>query len=68
LKKNELLPAYRARLRIPGEGEKDSGANVKTIPGRWRKRFRAEGEQRFRREGERFSPEPGMAFAFPGMF
>jgi hypothetical protein len=29
--------------------------------------FRAEGEKRFRREGERFSPEPGMAFALPGI-
>jgi hypothetical protein len=25
--------ACRSRVRIPGEGEKDSGVNVKTIPG-----------------------------------
>jgi dihydroxy-acid dehydratase len=32
-------------LRIPGQGEKDSGVNAKTIPGRWRTGFRADREQ-----------------------
>jgi hypothetical protein len=27
------IPADLRPLRIPGEGEKDSGVNVKTIPG-----------------------------------
>jgi len=42
--------------------------NANSVPGRRRTGFRAEGEQWFRREGEQFSPEPGMAFAIPGMF
>jgi len=41
-------------LWIPGEGECDSGVNVKSVPEWRRTRFRAEGEQWFRREGERF--------------
>jgi hypothetical protein len=32
-------------VRIPGQGEKDSGVNAKTIPGRWRTGFRADREQ-----------------------
>jgi hypothetical protein len=36
---------YRVWLRIPGQGEKDSGVNAKTIPGRWRTGFRADREQ-----------------------
>jgi hypothetical protein len=32
-------------MRIPGQGEKDSGVNAKTIPGRWRTGFRADREQ-----------------------
>jgi hypothetical protein len=29
----DLLAEVQDRLRIPGQGERDSGANVKTIPG-----------------------------------
>jgi prophage maintenance system killer protein len=33
------------RVRIPGQGEEDSGMNAKSVPERRQTRFRAEGEQ-----------------------
>jgi hypothetical protein len=41
----EQKPFLSGILRIPGQGEKDSGVNAKSVPGRRRTRFRAEGEQ-----------------------
>ena len=38
-------PIARTMVRIPGQGEQDSGVNAKSVPGGRRKGFRAEGEQ-----------------------
>jgi hypothetical protein len=51
-----------AHVRIPEEGERDSGMNVKNVLGRRLTGFRAGSEQWFRREGERIFALPRNRF------
>ena len=41
----EVMDLLRNYVRIPGQGEEDSGMNAKSVPERRQTRFRAEGEQ-----------------------